>query len=103
MHAPFKFFFMSPTFFQDSGTGAIEVSRLDGTNQKVIVSKNLEKPRAIVLYPKKGFDTNISNIISQTGNITAFCLFLGCCFGRTGVLCRGSSVLSWTEAADRRL
>jgi hypothetical protein len=32
----------------------IEVSRLDGSFRKIIIDKNLEKPRAIVLDPQQG-------------------------------------------------
>ena len=33
----------------------IEVSRLDGSSRKVLIKVNLDEPRAIALFPKKGW------------------------------------------------
>eukprot|EP00061_Rhincodon_typus_P018150 g47203.t1 len=38
-------------YWTDSGTSRIEVSNLDGTQRKVLLWQNLEKPRAIALHP----------------------------------------------------
>ena len=38
------------------GRNVIEVSRLDGSSRKVVVKGSLDEPRAIVLYPKKGYE-----------------------------------------------
>jgi len=41
-------------FWTDTGTDRIEVSRLDGTSRRVIVSSGLDEPRAIKVDPMKG-------------------------------------------------
>ena len=41
-------------FWTDTGRDKIEVARLDGSSRKVIVSSNLDEPRAIAIYPRKG-------------------------------------------------
>jgi DNA-binding beta-propeller fold protein YncE len=42
-------------YWTDTAMKKIEVSRLDGTSRKVILTENLDDPRAIILYPKRGF------------------------------------------------
>lgn len=37
------------------GKKVIEVSRLNGTSRKVIVNENLDEPRSIAVFPRKGF------------------------------------------------
>ena len=37
-----------------AGNNVIEVARLNGSSRRVVVRGNLDEPRAIVLYPKKG-------------------------------------------------
>ena len=41
-------------YWTDTGLDRIEVSRLDGTHRKILISDGLEEPRAIVLHPVKG-------------------------------------------------
>ena len=38
----------------DSGTSRIEVASFDGSTRRVLIWKNLEKPRAIVVNPEEG-------------------------------------------------
>ena len=42
-------------FWTDSGTSRVEVSRLDGSMRKVLIWEDIEKPRAIVAHPAKGY------------------------------------------------
>ncbi len=42
-------------YWTDTGTDRIEVARLNGTSRKVLVSENLDEPRAIVLDPMGGY------------------------------------------------
>lgn len=41
-------------FWTDTGTDRIEVARLDGSSRRVIISDDLEEPRAIALDPMNG-------------------------------------------------
>ena len=41
-------------YWTDTGTDRIEVSRLDGSSRKIVISEDLEEPRAITLYPTLG-------------------------------------------------
>jgi len=41
-------------YWTDTGTDRIEVSRLNGTSRKVLISENLDQPRAITLDPTHG-------------------------------------------------
>ena len=41
-------------YWTDTGTDRIEVSRLNGSSRKVLISDNLDEPRAIVLEPTRG-------------------------------------------------
>ena len=41
-------------YWSDSGTDRIEVSHLNGTSRRVLVSENLDEPRAIVVDPGEG-------------------------------------------------
>ena len=41
-------------YWTDTGTDRIEVSRLDGMSRKVLISENLDEPRAITLDPTNG-------------------------------------------------
>ena len=41
-------------YWTDTGTDRIEVSRLDGMSRKVLISENLDEPRAIALNPTNG-------------------------------------------------
>ena len=41
-------------YWTDTGSNRIEVSRLDGSARKVLVSDGLDQPRAIVLDPVNG-------------------------------------------------
>lgn len=42
-------------FWTDTGLKVMEVSRLDGSSRKTILNKDLNDPRAMILYPKKGY------------------------------------------------
>jgi hypothetical protein len=37
-----------------TGRDVIEVSSLDGSNRKSLITEDLDEPRAIALYPLKG-------------------------------------------------
>lgn len=41
-------------YWTDTGTDRIEVSRLNGTSRKVLLSDKLDQPRAICLNPVAG-------------------------------------------------
>lgn len=41
-------------YWCDTGSHRIEVSRLDGSNRRVLVWKNIKEPRNIVLEPNRG-------------------------------------------------
>lgn len=41
-------------YWTDYGTNRIEVSHLNGTSRRVLVSKNLDEPRAIVVDSGEG-------------------------------------------------
>ena len=41
-------------FWSDSGTSRIEVSNLDGSLRKVLIWRNLDKPRALAVHPGHG-------------------------------------------------
>ena len=41
-------------YWTDTGTDRIEVSRLNGSFRKVVISEYLDEPRAIALDPSKG-------------------------------------------------
>lgn len=41
-------------YWTDTGTDRIEVSRLNGSSRRVLISENLDEPRAIVLDPVRG-------------------------------------------------
>lgn len=42
-------------YWTDAALKKIEVSRLDGTCRKVVLTGGLDDPRSIILYPKRGF------------------------------------------------
>ncbi|GFX35954.1 low-density lipoprotein receptor-related protein 4 [Trichonephila clavipes] len=42
-------------YWTDSGRKIIEVSRVDGSSRKVLVDLDLDEPRAIVVFPRKGY------------------------------------------------
>lgn len=42
-------------YWTDTGTDRIEVSRLNGTSRKVLISEDLDEPRAICLDPVAGY------------------------------------------------
>ena len=41
-------------YWTEADTKKIEVARLDGSFRRVVISKDLMNPRAIVVYPQKG-------------------------------------------------
>jgi low density lipoprotein receptor-related protein 5/6 len=41
-------------YWCDSGTDRIEVSHLNGSSRRVLISENLDEPRAIVVDPGEG-------------------------------------------------
>ena len=42
-------------YWTDTGMNRIEVSHLDGTSRRVLISDNLDEPRAITLDPVAGY------------------------------------------------
>ncbi|KFQ18779.1 Low-density lipoprotein receptor-related protein 4, partial [Merops nubicus] len=42
-------------YWTDTGRNTIEVARLDGSSRKVLVNNSLDEPRAIAVFPKKGY------------------------------------------------
>ena len=42
-------------YWTDADTNKVEVARLDGRYRRVVVSSNLQQPRAIALYPQNGY------------------------------------------------
>uniref|UniRef100_A0A673GQR4 Low density lipoprotein receptor-related protein 4 n=1 Tax=Sinocyclocheilus rhinocerous TaxID=307959 RepID=A0A673GQR4_9TELE len=42
-------------YWTDTGRNTIEVAHLDGTSRKVLVNNSLDEPRAIAVFPSKGF------------------------------------------------
>lgn len=42
-------------FWSDTGSKVIEVSRLDGSCRKVLISENLSDPRSMIVFPKRGY------------------------------------------------
>lgn len=42
-------------YWTDTGTDRIEVTRLNGTMRKILISEDLDEPRAIVLDPVSGW------------------------------------------------
>jgi len=41
-------------YWTDTGTDRIEVARLNGSSRRVLISEDLEEPRAICLDPEAG-------------------------------------------------
>lgn len=41
-------------YWTDTGTDRIEVARLNGTSRKILITENLDEPRAIILDPPEG-------------------------------------------------
>ena len=41
-------------YWTDTGRNRIEVARLDGSQRKVLVSRNLDEPRSMALHPHLG-------------------------------------------------
>lgn len=41
-------------YWTDTGTDRIEVSRLNGTSRRVLISDKLDEPRSIALDPQRG-------------------------------------------------
>ena len=48
-------------FWTDTGTDRIEVARLNGSSRRVIISDELDEPRAIAVDPMNGYDTSHYN------------------------------------------
>ena len=42
-------------YWTDTGTDRIEVSRLNGSSRKVLLSEDISEPRAIALHPQRGY------------------------------------------------
>ncbi|XP_073246768.1 low-density lipoprotein receptor-related protein 6-like [Porites lutea] len=42
-------------YWTDTGTDRIEVSRLDSSSRKIVISEDLDEPRAITLHPSLGY------------------------------------------------
>ncbi len=43
-------------YWTDTGRNTIEVAHLDGTSRKVLVNNSLDEPRAIAVFPSKGWE-----------------------------------------------
>ena len=83
--------------YYTTGKNQIEVSRLDGTSRMKLIDTNLDDPRAIAVYPKKGYhlllDFKKREIITPIITLRIklkqydylFTLFTDCCSGLTGV------------------
>lgn len=41
-------------YWTDTGRNVIEVSRADGSCRRILVDLDLDEPRAIVVFPRKG-------------------------------------------------
>lgn len=41
-------------YWTDTGTDRIEVARLNGSSRRILITENLDEPRAIVLDPADG-------------------------------------------------
>ena len=41
-------------YWTDTGRNVIEVSRLDGSSRKTLIEDDLDEPRAVALFPRKG-------------------------------------------------
>lgn len=42
-------------YWTDIGRKVLEVSRIDGTSRKTLINENLDEPRSVVVFPKKGY------------------------------------------------
>lgn len=42
-------------YWTDTGRKVLEVSKIDGTCRKVIFNKGLDEPRAITVFPGRGY------------------------------------------------
>lgn len=42
-------------YFSDTESSTIEVSRLDGSSRKIIVTENLNDPRSLAIFPQRGY------------------------------------------------
>lgn len=49
-------------YWTDTGTDRIEVARLNGTSRRILISENLDEPRALCLDPERGYVTGIRSI-----------------------------------------
>ena len=76
-------------FWSDSGTSRIEVANLDGSLRKVLIWKDLDKPRALAVHPGQGaifwtdWGTKPKVCIHDVWCIARYCRLLGwgfiCC------------------------
>ena len=41
-------------YWTDAGRKVLEVARLDGSCRKVIIREDLDEPRALAMFPRKG-------------------------------------------------
>ena len=107
MHASIKFFFIfichQPFFSRQWNWRHRSIAARRNQPKSYCFKKPRETTSDCTLPQKRVWYKHQQHYFPDRQHYLSFCLFLGCCFGRTGVLCRGSSVLSWTEAADRRL
>ena len=42
-------------YWTDAGRNVLEVSRLDGSCRKIVVSRGLDEPRAVAVFPQRGY------------------------------------------------
>ncbi|GIY34998.1 low-density lipoprotein receptor-related protein 4 [Caerostris darwini] len=50
-------------YWTDSGRKIIEVSRVDGSSRKILVDLDLDEPRAIVVFPRKGNNEYVCTLL----------------------------------------
>ncbi len=51
-------------YWTDTGRNTIEVALLDGTSRKVLVNNSLDEPRAIAVFPSKGWEQHTYQFIA---------------------------------------
>ena len=53
-------------YWTDAGRNVLEVSRLDGSCRKIVVSRGLDEPRAVAVFPQRGYRIPLIRIAHQT-------------------------------------
>ena len=63
-------------YWTDTGTDRIEVARLNGTSRRVLISDDLDEPRAIALDPAAGCVIRIPYHLCNLYNPYVIIIFL---------------------------